>query len=150
MSSEAIRTLEFRRALTVPVEHVWRTIAAIGGVDQWFPVIKTCRVEGQGVGARRYCEMSDGTKLKETVTAIDHERQTFKYTIDEGLPVRSYEGEMQVLDGRGSKPELVWTVTLRGDTEPVEAMAGMLDQMASVLFDGLFAFARKRSEEVAR
>lgn len=143
MSSETTRTLEFRRDLTTSPERVWGVVAAVGGVDKWLPVMKSCRVEGQGPGARRYCEMADGTKLKETVTAIDQATRTFRYRVDEGLPVRSYEGVMQVRDGQGVKPEVVLTVTVQGESGSVELMAGMLNQMAPMLFDGLVAFAQK-------
>ena len=145
MNSETTRTMEFRRDLTSSAERVWEIVAAVGGVDKWLPVMKSCRVEGQGAGARRYCEMADGTKLTETVTAIDQETRTFRYRVDQGLPVRSYEGVVQVRDARGVKPEVVWTVTVKGDSGAVEGMAQMLNQMAPMLFDGLVNFAQKRT-----
>lgn len=143
MNTDTTRTMEFRRDLTSSPQRVWDIVAAVEGVDKWVPVIKSCRVDGTGPGARRHCEMVDGTKILEVVTAIDHETRTFRYRADEGLPVRSYEGVLHVRDGRGVKPEAVWTVTVQGEPASIAAVAGMLDQVAPMLFDGLEALARK-------
>ena len=131
------RTMEFRRELTKDAERVWATIAAVGGVDKWFPGILSCRVEGSGVGARRYCEMAGGVHLEETVLAIDHANRSFRYRVDEGLPVASYEGTMQLRAAPDGRTELIWTVTFGGTEDSLAAMEGMLQQLAPAGLDGL-------------
>lgn len=126
------RTMEFRRELTTGADRVWATVAGVGGVDKWFPGILSCRVEGHGAGARRYCEMAGGVKLKETVVGIDEQSRTFRYTVDEGLPVARYEGVLQV-----RQAEIVWTVTFEGEADAVAAMESMLTQLAPAGLEGL-------------
>lgn len=40
------------KKLNVPADKVWNAISEIGRLDVWFPIIETCKVEGNGVGAR--------------------------------------------------------------------------------------------------
>ena len=41
------------RSAGVRPEKAWHAIAAIGGLDRWFPVLADCTVEGSGVGTVR-------------------------------------------------------------------------------------------------
>jgi hypothetical protein len=131
------RTMEFRKHLTGGADRVWATVAAVGGVDKWFPGILSCRVEGHGAGARRFCEMAGGAKLAETVIAIDEPARTFRYTVDEGLPVARYEGLLQVRAGHEGSGEVVWTVSFEGEPDQVAAMEAMLAQLAPAGLEGL-------------
>ncbi len=42
------------KKLNVPADVVWKAIREIGRLDVWFPIIESCRVEGEGQGALRY------------------------------------------------------------------------------------------------
>ena len=48
------------RKMRVPSAQAWEAIRGVGRLDVWFPGISSCRVEGNGVGARRYMTLSGG------------------------------------------------------------------------------------------
>jgi len=41
------------RKINVPAAAAWSAMSSLGRLHVWFPSIATCRVEGEGVGARR-------------------------------------------------------------------------------------------------
>ncbi len=95
------------RVIDVKAVDAWNAVRAIGGLDRWFPVIAECRVEGQGVGAKRVCELANGVTLFETVEQIDDAAGVFKYSITESpLPIRNYLGAVQVRDAGSGKTEV--------------------------------------------
>ncbi|MBE9169972.1 SRPBCC family protein [Pleurocapsales cyanobacterium LEGE 06147] len=61
---------------------IWATISSGGDVHQWFPIIQSCRLEGSGEGASRFCTMIDGTELKERIVEVNHATRRFRYAID--------------------------------------------------------------------
>ncbi|MDX2019045.1 MAG: SRPBCC family protein [Deltaproteobacteria bacterium] len=133
------KTLRFSQVIDAPVERAWEVVAAVSGVDKWIPFITSCRVEGQGAGARRYCETADGNALTERVLAIVPETRTFWYAIEAGLPVSRYEGLMQFVPDGELRCRMVWTVTFAGAEAASAGVASMLEQAAPAVFIGLAA-----------
>jgi polyketide cyclase/dehydrase/lipid transport protein len=61
-------TVRISKTIDVGVEKTWTAIHGICGLNRWFPVIATCRVEGAGVGATRILTLKgDGAELRDTV-----------------------------------------------------------------------------------
>ncbi|MCX7113025.1 MAG: SRPBCC family protein [Proteobacteria bacterium] len=58
------------KKLNVPADTVWAAIRKIGKLDVWFPIIETCRVEGEGAGASRYMTIAGGGDIKDTIEEI--------------------------------------------------------------------------------
>lgn len=112
-----------------PSEKVWNLIAAVGGVDKWAPMISACRVEGSGAGARRYCTMADGAKLKEVIDEVDNTAMRFKYRITDGLPVHGFEGTVQVKTVGGMRTEVIWYGASEADNEHAEGFRQMLREV---------------------
>lgn len=136
------KTFKFERRLSGNAQAVWDTLAAIGGVDEWLPIITSCRVDGEGDGARRTCETADGSVLEERITGVDHDRRRLEYEVYEGLPVTDYSGAFEIVDD-GDVQRLVWTVEAGGEPEALEQITAMLEQVVPMAFDGLEATARE-------
>jgi uncharacterized protein YndB with AHSA1/START domain len=133
-------TVTIKHTIGAPIDRVWAAVSAIGGLDQWFPMIETCRVEGSGVGARRICGLANGAVLHETVTTIDHAAKRFQYTIadDSPLPVSNYLGTV-TLAAAGGGTVLTWTAAFDVDDAAREEMAAMLQ---GALGDGVQGMAK--------
>ena len=56
------KKLHFERILIASAESTWKLLRQLDGVQNWIPTITSCRVEGEGVGARRLCAVADGGK----------------------------------------------------------------------------------------
>lgn len=129
---EVLEKTEVRLEVSANADKLWKTISGIGCVDQWFSgLIKTCRVEGQSTGAKRYCTMADGTKLTEEIVEIDHEHMTFTYKIDDNpaLPATSVKGTMVLKPLSHDKTEFTWKAEYRPSKENPDAMRKMLEEV---------------------
>ena len=120
------KTLEFKEQFSGNGAPIWEVLASIGGVDRWFSIIRSCRVEGTGAGARRFCETADGGKLEERIVSVDAARRTLTYTVERGLPVDHYEGEFRVHEPTPGTAEVVWTVRFEGPASAVEQVEAMV------------------------
>jgi hypothetical protein len=119
--------VKVRKVVDVKPQDAWNAIRAIGGLDRWFPVIAKRSVQGQGVGAKRVCELANGVTLVERVEQIDDAAQVFKYAItDAPLPIRNYLGTVRVRDAGAGKSEIVWSAAFDVEEADREEMVGML------------------------
>lgn len=114
------------REVQAPARQVWATVAQGGEVHRWFgSVIRSCRLEGQGAGARRYCEMTNGAALEERILEVDHGLQLFRYAIDQHpLPSGPLQAEISVRDLGGGRSEIRWGARfdpIDGQAEAVSA-----------------------------
>ncbi len=115
------------KVVDVRAQDAWNAIRSIGGLDRWFPVIAKCSVQGQGVGARRVCELANGVTLFEKVEQIDDAGRVFKYSItDSPLPIRNYLGTVKVHDAGGGKSEITWSAKFDVADDHRDEMVGML------------------------
>ena len=59
------------KKLNVPADVVWQAIREIGRLDVWFPIIESCRVEGEGQGALRHMAIvNGGGEIKDIIKEI--------------------------------------------------------------------------------
>jgi carbon monoxide dehydrogenase subunit G len=110
---------------------VWAKIGDFGALEEIFPGIESCRVEGD----ERIIGTGGGGEIRERLLARDEATRTLTYTIVEGVPVERHEATITVEPvGDGSK------VTWAYDVEPAEmatAMGGSY-QGALASLQGLF------------
>ena len=102
--------------IKVSADEVWKLVAQVGGVDQWFPsLISSCTVEGDN----RYCETVDGIRLEEKILDIDHDSRTFRYSIpkQDMLPVENIVGTIRVLVDGDHATEVEWSATFEATEE---------------------------------
>ena len=121
--------IEVKKTIGVAPETVWPTIAKASGISEWFPVISTCRVDGN----QRYCTMQGGGDLEETIISTDHASRIFTYSVDNHpLPWGPAHCTMKVNDAGMGKSEIIWTSSFEcaEDTaaQATEMMQGLYGQ----------------------
>lgn len=138
------KTVAVARVVPRKAEAVWRVIRSGGEIDKMLPgVIETCRVEGVGPGARRYCGSKSGP-LEETILLVDDDARLFRYRIDRQtmMPLAGYEGTLHVTDLGARGTEVLWFGTFelidaRSEAAVVEGLTGMF----TAAIDGIGALA---------
>jgi hypothetical protein len=81
---------------------VWSTIADFGSVHTYLPSVSDCRVEGDGIGARRHLRQTDGGATVSELTELDHDAMAMGYRIVEtSLPLVDYTSRLSVRDVEG-------------------------------------------------
>ena len=99
------------RKQNVPASKAWSAISRIGRLDVWFPSIASCRVEGEGVGARRFLTFHRGGSVEDHIVEIDHAKRRVVYDrVRSPFPVSSYVGTVEVFESFDSLAVVVWTV----------------------------------------
>lgn len=124
------------RKLSVGPAAAWRAVAAVGGLDAWFPAIATCEVSGSGAGARRTMTLAGGLgRIVDEVVAVDADRRRLTYRRTESpFPVSSYLGTVEVFESYDGRAVVVWTVDF--ECEP-EARDGVARMLADAIGDGV-------------
>jgi uncharacterized protein YndB with AHSA1/START domain len=127
------------RKINAPADAVWQTISAIGGVDKWLGMIKTCHFEGTGAGAKRVCTTADGMTINERIDAIDQENRVFRYSIPEPpMPIKNLVGTMKVFAGdNGNEAQVDWSATFEVEEAQEAEMLAMLEAVYSDGIRGL-------------
>jgi hypothetical protein len=117
------KTIATTQRLPRPADAVWELIRSGRDVHRMMPgVIETCRMEGSGPGARRYCTTKQGP-IAETLLCVDDDSRLFRYRIDEQsmMPLESYEGSIHVTDLGHGACEVLWFATYSLLDEAAEA-----------------------------
>jgi hypothetical protein len=107
------KTIAVTQSVPRPADAVWQLIRSGRDVHRMMPgVIETCRVEGSGPGARRYCATKQGP-LAETILCVEDDARLFRYRIDEQsmMPLENYEGSIHITDLGGGASEVLWFAT---------------------------------------
>jgi hypothetical protein len=107
------KTIAVAQSLSRPADTVWQLIRSGRDIHRMMPgVIETCRMEGSGPGARRYCTTKQGP-LAETILCVEDDARLFRYRIDEQsmMPLENYEGSIHVTDMGGRTCEVLWFAT---------------------------------------
>src|ERR1043165_5395167 len=101
------------KKLEVPADKAGQAIRGIGRLDVWFPIIETCRVEGEGPGARRYMTIVDGGgDIHDTIESIDDARRRLVYVRPVSpFPVSHYRGTVEGFTSYDGSAVVVWTIT---------------------------------------
>lgn len=127
------------KKLNVPADAAWQAIRAVGRLDVWFPFIETCRVEGQGVGARRYMTIADGGgDIQDTIEAIDDAKRRLVYLRPVSpFPVSDYQGTVEVFQSYDGLAVVVWTIDFESRPEDVAAVAELVRGAIGAGIDGM-------------
>lgn len=125
------------KTIDVAGDKVWQAVSAIDGLERWFPIIHSCRVEGEGVGAIRVLSLADGTEMKDCIEEINHQDRRFRYLrTDHPFPVSRYEGTVWVRDADNGRCEVVWRLRLTA-SEACDELTRFLRQALSDGVSGL-------------
>jgi len=111
MANAARGEVSFRLDVPASADRVWALIADFGAIDQYSPMVTSCRVEGgDGVGQRRVLTLENGTVTISRLEAIDPAARTLTYRIVETkLPLEDYTSTMEVREKDNDLCEVIWT-----------------------------------------
>jgi len=117
-----------RRKVGAPAKRCWELLSNFGGVADMSPMIQSCDVEGEGVGAVRTLGLPGGAKLQERLEAHDEAGMTYSYSIigDHPLPLADYYSTVTIEPAGDDACTVDW----RGRFEPKgdeAAAAGMVN-----------------------
>lgn len=127
------------KKLNVPADVVWDAIRKIGRLDVWFPIIETCRVEGEGPGALRYMTIADGGgDIKDTIEEIDDVNKRLVYLRPVSpFPVTYYKGTVEVFKSYDGLGIVVWTIDFESKPEDAASVAELVYGAISAGIDGM-------------
>lgn len=115
-------------------------------MDQWVPAITSCRLEGEGVGARRLCVIDDH-ELQESIETVDDTSRLFQYRIHSQslLPVRDFLGTIHITAVGPTEVELLWFANFElTDEHAWKTVKAAVEQIYGSGIDGLAARASTR------
>jgi len=127
------------KKLNVPADVVWDAIRKIGRLDVWFPIIETCRVEGEGPGALRYMTIAGGGgDIKDTIEEIDDVNKRLVYLRPVSpFPVTYYKGTVEVFKSYDGLGIVVWTIDFESKPEDAASVAELVHGAISAGIDGM-------------
>jgi hypothetical protein len=98
-------------------------------LEVWFPSIETCRVEGEGVGARRFLSfVNKGGDVEDHIVEIDSAARRVVYQrVEHPFPVASYRGTVEVFQSFDDLAAVVWTVDFESTEENSAAVKDALE-----------------------
>lgn len=141
-----MQIVSVRKRLTAPAASVWKIVSKGDSVDRWLPVIESCRLEGSGPGARRFCTTGEGQRIDETIEAVDHTNRIFQYRIDrqDMMPTTNIRGTLCVAEDGAGHAEVLWFLNY----ELVDASAAdaVRAGVAEIYAAGLAGLERLASE----
>ncbi len=123
------------KKLDTSTDKAWNAIRNIDGLDRWFPIIGSCRVEGSGVGAQRNMVLEQGGDIIDLIEDIDSERKRLVYlrTVSP-FPVTHYRGTVEVFDSYDGQAIVSWTIDF--ESKP-EDSAGVAELVKNAISDGI-------------
>ena len=129
------------RKLPVTAESAWSALRRFGGEEVWFPIIASCRVEGDGIGAMRFMELEGGLgSLVDELIALDEEARRLSYRRTEfPFPVSSYIGTVEVFTSYDGLAVVSWTVDFESAADDALAINEVLVDAIGAAIDGLGA-----------
>jgi hypothetical protein len=126
------------KKLNVPADVVWEAVRKIGKLDVWFPIIETCRVEGEGPGASRYMTVAGGGEIKDTIEEIDDTNRKLVYLRPlSPFPVTYYRGTVEVFKSYDGLGVVTWTIDFESRPEDAAAVAELVRDAISQGIDGM-------------
>ncbi len=95
--------LKMSTTVNAPVAQVWSIIGAVGGVDQWSPIINSCTLSSSPDGGLQRTCSSDQGDLKEQILHLDHKNRKLAYVIVEQqfFPIDNLETHIYVHEVAG-------------------------------------------------
>lgn len=116
------------KKLNVPADLAWEAIRGIGRLDEWFPLIDSCRVEGSGPGAIRYMTLvNGGGDIEDTIAEIDDGNRRLVYLRPRSpFPVSRYQGTVEVFRSCDGLGVVVWTIDFECKAKDAEPLAKLV------------------------
>lgn len=127
----------------VPAAAVWQLLLDWGALGEWMPggLIRSLRLEGQGVGAIRHIVTGKGVALSERLDAVNEPAGTLELSLVGALPwgLLSYRARGQVLGLSPNSCRLTWRGILETPESGIQAeqVAHLLGRSYANMFLGV-------------
>lgn len=129
------------KILNAPCDEVWSAVKSIDGLDCWFPIIASCRIEGAVVDAVRILGLAGGGEMRDRILEIsDAERRVRHDRFALPFPVEKYLGTVEVRDAGPGQSELSWSVQVEAGASKKDEMTSLIQ---SAITDGIDGLARE-------
>jgi uncharacterized protein YndB with AHSA1/START domain len=140
-------TVVVNKTIETSPEAAWAAVRGIDGLDRWFPIIASCRVEGTGIGAMRILGLDDGGELHDRVDEIDDQARRFRYlrTVHP-FPATRYVGTVEVRERDAGLTAVTWALDIDVDPDARDELVAFLGKAIS---DGLDGMARELERKPA-
>jgi len=131
-----------RRKVAAPAKRCWDVLSDFGGVADLSPMVESCEVEGEGVGAVRTLGMPGGLKLQERLDAHDEAGLTYGYAIigDHPLPFDDYHSTVKIEPAGDDACIVEWRGTFQPKGDDESGPAGIVH---GIYTGGLAALGKK-------
>jgi len=129
-------------SVAAPAARVWEVLGDFGGVLKWGgAMLRSCTVEGSGVGAVRRIGLPDGGQIAERCEAYDAAGRSLSYSIvgKSPIPIKDYFSTVKVVDEGPNACRVDW----RGTFEPDGVAEERAQRMVRGIYTGGIAGARK-------
>jgi hypothetical protein len=132
--------VQVKFSINAPVEHVWGVISAFGALSLWCPSVKSCALEGFGLGSIRTAFLHDvvpeayrAIAQRERLEAIDAEQFTFTYSLlqPSALPLKNVRSTMQLFRRGTSKTEIFWDSAADDEPSVPKEVVGLIEAFYS-------------------
>jgi hypothetical protein len=118
--------------IAAPASAVWATVADFGTVAAYLPSVVDCRLEGDGIGARRVLTTADGGRVVSELIELDEDRRVMGYRIVESaLPFDDYTSHVSVRAVDIDRCQVTWSSVLRPGAQSLDVESFLQDQLES-------------------
>ena len=107
----SMKTVSVSKRIAAPAQVAWSIVRTGAEMHRWVPAITECRLEGEGVGAKRICVLA-GQEIEETIATVDDDTRVFQYRIHRQsmMPVTGILGTIHVTELGPAEAEVLWFV----------------------------------------
>jgi hypothetical protein len=133
-----------RRTIGVPAKAAWDVVRTGDGLERWIPIVTSCRLEGKGPGAKRFCTIN-GQDIVESIATVDEDARVMQYRIERQslMPVRDALGTVHLSAVGAAETEVLWIMNFAlDDARAWPAVKEAMEQIYVSAIDGLGSFAR--------
>jgi Polyketide cyclase / dehydrase and lipid transport len=129
------------RKLPVTADSAWSVLRRFGELEAWFPAISSCRVEGEGIGAKRFMDLDGGLgSIVDELITLDEEARRLTYRRTEvPIPLSSYIGTVEVFTSYDRLAVVSWTVDFVSAEDVASSINELLVDAIGAGVDGLGA-----------
>lgn len=129
-----MNTIEVRGEIAAPPSAVWALLGDFGGVASWNPFVERAEISGSGVGMTRTITAKGGTRIVETLKALNADDRHVRYCVE--LPTGAQSTVDIRLEKSGAGATTVVWQSIR-DAEPSSEQAAAIATTLQSRIDAL-------------
>ena len=121
--------VKISETVAAPAAKVWELLGDFGGVSKWGgPMLQSCKIEGEGVGAVRRIGLPGGMEIAERLEALDAAKRSLTYSIigKSPIPIKNYVSVCSVVETGANACRVDWSGTFEPDGVAEEQAKGMV------------------------